>query len=339
VRVGGTSISKTFERQQDAEAFAQLVENDLRRQAAKQKKTRIKAREKDPTLYDFNNEELRVALEKFCKSPEALERHVQSWPTIAKHIGKVKIGEIKTKWVKDYTSRLQGYKTRRGTSFSHTTIAVHLSVMAKACKWLAEQWNLPKPELYFSTKHFPKKWDTRRTRRLSRDEEKLLTQVLRHIDAPSSSQWRCLMKLALETGARLQELLFAEWSEMDLSRHVWTLPAAHTKCDQERVIPLSKRAARYLKFLSKHSSPGSLKIFHRLGNPTSVSAGFHKFVLRAGLEDFRFHDLRHEAISRMVLYKRKLSVFEIMAIVGHSEMSMLLRYANLRGEELADRMD
>ena len=55
--------------------------------------------------------------------------------------------------------------------------------------------------------------------------------------------------------------------------------------------------------------------------------------------NFRFHDLRHEAISRMVLYKRQLSVFEIMRIVGHSNAEMLHRYANLRGDEMSDRME
>ena len=87
------------------------------------------------------------------------------------------------------------------------------------------------------------------------------------------------------------------------------------------------------------ASASDKRVFHALGKPGPVSAGFHKFVLDASLKDFRFHDLRHEAISRMVLYKRKLSVFEIMAIVGHSSTEMLVRYANLRGDELAHRMD
>lgn len=47
----------------------------------------------------------------------------------------------------------------------------------------------------------------------------------------------------------------------------------------------------------------------------------------------------HEAISRMVLHKRKLSPFEIMKIVGHSSLAILNRYANLRGSDLVDRMD
>jgi integrase len=57
-----------------------------------------------------------------------------------------------------------------------------------------------------------------------------------------------------------------------------------------------------------------------------------------GIKDLRFHDLRHEAISRIVLKQRHLSVFEIMKIVGHSSIEMLNRYANLRGEELSRKL-
>ena len=80
------------------------------------------------------------------------------------------------------------------------------------------------------------------------------------------------------------------------------------------------------------------RVFHRLGTPGSVSGLFHRYTLAAGVNDFRFHDLRHEAISRMVFSKRDLSVFEIMKIAGHKSLDMLNRYANLRGEELVNRM-
>lgn len=66
---------------------------------------------------------------------------------------------------------------------------------------------------------------------------------------------------------------------------------------------------------------------------------FRIFTAEAQIKDFRFHDLRHEAISRLVMHKRKLAVFEIMKFVGHSSIEMLSRYANLRGDELAERID
>ncbi len=274
-----------------------------------------------------------------CKSSEAVRKDHKNAPTIRKYIGEVKIVDINVRWVKAYIAQLQSSKTRVGRPFTDSTIAGHMGVMSKACRWLADHWDLPAPSLPFSTKYLSKNWDDHRSRRLSASEEVLLRTTLRNIRSPSSPHWRCLVQLALETGARLQELLLAQWSEMDLGRGLWLLPAAHTKCDEERAIPLSRRARRYLRFLQSDCSTASPRIFHRLGSPTSVSAGFHKFAIETGLVDFRFHDLRHEAISRMVIYKRKLSVFEIMRIVGHSNMKMLVRYSNLRGDELTGRMD
>lgn len=339
IRIGGKSKARTFEHEQDARAFAQVYEAKMKKDDAKHMKAQTKARASDPTLFDFNNETLRDALINFCTSEDALRTHRITLPTLLKHIDGVKIGELNTKWVKDYIARLRKAKSMSRKEFAYATISVHLRVMSRACRWTAEQWNLPNPDLPFNTKSFPKNWQTSRSRRLSSNEEHRLRKVLRNIRAASSPHWRCLMQLALETGARLQELVLADWTEMEISRRLWTLPANHTKSVKTRAIPLSKRAIRYLKFLRADASSQSTRVFHRLGTPIVVSAGFHKHTRIAGLVDFRFHDLRHEAISRMVLYKRKLSVFEIMVIVGHSEMAMLLRYANLRGDELADRME
>ena len=339
VRVGDLSRSRTFDDEQQARSFARICEAELEKDQAKIKKAESKARAGDPTLFDFKNTLLHDALMQFCESSDSTERHHSNAPTILKHIGGVKIGEINTRWVKDYTEDLRKSKTRVGQIFSFSTISVHIHILSRACNWLAEQLNLPKQDLPFSTKHFPKNWNKGRSRRLEFDEEIRLRHVLRHIKAPSSPHWRCLTQLALETGARLQELVLAEWSEVEISRRIWNMPEDHTKCVKARAVPLSKRAIRYLRFLRKDASQESTRIFHRLGDPQSVSTGFHLYVTKTGLENFKFHDLRHEAVSRMVLYKRKLSVFEIMAIVGHTEMKMLLRYANLRGDELANRMD
>ena len=73
--------------------------------------------------------------------------------------------------------------------------------------------------------------------------------------------------------------------------------------------------------------------------PSSVSSGLRKLAKAAALVDFRFHDLRHAALTRWVLYKRKLVILEIMKIGGHRSLEMLLRYANFRPEDMVDRME
>lgn len=57
----------------------------------------------------------------------------------------------------------------------------------------------------------------------------------------------------------------------------------------------------------------------------------------AGLEDFHFHDLRHEAVSRFV--KAGLSDQEVSAISGHKSMQMLKHYMHFRAEDLVQKLD
>jgi integrase len=56
----------------------------------------------------------------------------------------------------------------------------------------------------------------------------------------------------------------------------------------------------------------------------------------ASIEDLHFHDLRHEATSR--LFERGLNHFEVMAITGHRTTDMLKRYTHFRAEELAAKL-
>lgn len=333
------SVSRTFASREDAAQFAESVESKLKEIVLKEAKKRARLQPKQASLENLLDERLVDILTAYRDSNDATERQKKNLPTIIKVVGSASLREINSSWNKKYVERMRVRKTRVGRTFSYGTISIHLQIMALACRWRADSLNIPAPVLQFSKKHFPKHWENKRSRRLSEDEQKRLEATLESHNAPSKNQWLILMRLALETGARLQELVLAEWAEFDLNRKLWTIPAIKTKCNKERAVPLSALAMEYMRELLNEAVIGNPRIFHRLGQPLSVSAAFHKFVNKTGLIDFRFHDLRHEAISRMVLYKRKLSIFEIMTIVGHSKLSMLMRYANLRGDELADRMD
>jgi integrase len=234
---------------------------------------------------------------------------------------------------------MRGKKTCRRTPYTYASIHAQIQVLSVALSWKCEQLDIQKTEFAFSTRMFPKGWDVSRDRRLSQQEQRQVIYHLRTSSLKAKNAYRLMLLLALETGARLQELVFAEWSEVSMERRLWLIPEIHTKCNKTRAVPLSKAALRAFKALRLLSAPESERVFHQVSTPHIVSRSFHDIFARAGLKDFRFHDLRHEAISRMVLYKRKLSVYEIMTIVGHSSLQMLNRYANLRGDEMSHKMD
>ena len=61
-----------------------------------------------------------------------------------------------------------------------------------------------------------------------------------------------------------------------------------------------------------------------------------KSCRKVGIEDLRFHDLRHEATSR--LFEKGLNPIEVATITGHKDTKMLMRYTHLRAEDLVERL-
>ena len=68
----------------------------------------------------------------------------------------------------------------------------------------------------------------------------------------------------------------------------------------------------------------------------SIRLAFEHLRVRAQMNDFRFHDLRHEGISR--LFEKGLNIAEVSAISGHKELRMLQRYTHLRAVDLVARL-
>jgi integrase len=142
-----------------------------------------------------------------------------------------------------------------------------------------------------------------------------------------------LIILAIETAMRRGEMLDLQWQHVDLVRCVAHLPL--TKNGDARDIPLSRRAVAVLKGLRAEKGRDLERVFPVTGN--SIRLAFEHLRVRAQMDDFRFHDLRHEGISR--LFEKKLNIAEVSAISGHKELRMLMRYTHLRAEDLVGRLD
>lgn len=329
IRVAGSkTVSKLFTDPVLAQKFAGTEEAKIRERV---KRFHI------PDPAKFYKEKFADVIDKYLTDAKRSKKHIATCASIKKNIGSVSMAELRTKWVKDYVRKMASKTTYKGTPYNPATIAVHLSVMGSVYRWRAEEYDIEVERVPFSTRHLESGWDTHRDRRLSTDEEDALISVIQGMK--SALEWQALLTLALETAARQQELIFATWSEISPDGLMWKIPAIHTKTKKPRNVPLTDKAITALNTLKtgKTVRPQD-RIFAFLSTPSSASSAFHKITLSADLKNFRFHDLRHEAISRMVLYWTQYNVFEIMQIVGHSSTEMLNRYANLRGEELVQKM-
>lgn len=337
---GRQPITETFDTRAQALAFVAGIEPKIRKAASDLAANVAEARREVVGESEFRNESLRDVLKMFGESESCTKRHRMTLPTVIAQVGDVTIAKARALWVKNYVARMRKTKTAtRGTYFCYDTLKVHLGLMTAACRHRAEELDLNEQQFNFSTKFFPRGWSNKRDRRLEEGEHAIIMAGMRKKSGPSKYHWRLLYRLAIETGARLQELLLSEWGQFKFDNQVWTIPKQNTKAKESRSVSMSKAARRILRLLKVIGSVDSPRLFHRLGKADSVSACFHGFIEKVGLIDLRFHDLRHEAISRMVLGKKKAGVSAIMFMVGHKRHEMTALYTNLRANELIGLLD
>lgn len=141
-----------------------------------------------------------------------------------------------------------------------------------------------------------------------------------------------VVRFAIETGMRMGEILSLEWRYVDMVQRVATLP--DTKTGDARRVPLSTAAITVISSLPRHFKDG--RVFWTWKRTDSLENAWRRAVKAAGITDFRFHDLRHEAVSRLV--ERGLNVMEVSAISGHKTLQMLRRYTHLKAEELVKKL-
>ena len=136
------------------------------------------------------------------------------------------------------------------------------------------------------------------------------------------------IQLALYTAMRRSELLQLHWLDIDLEAQLATLH--ETKNGHARTIPLTRDAIKVLATLPRQGQ--SLLPMTEL----ALRQSWERLVKRAGVNGFRFHDFRHEAISRF--FEMGLSVPEVALISSHRDARMLFRYTHLKVENVVTRL-
>ena len=207
------------------------------------------------------------------------------------------------------------------------TVLHYLNILSHLFRVAAADWGfetLTNPVARINKPSLPKG----RERRLQPDEEERLLEACEE----SESSWLgALVRLALATAMRQGELVRLTWEQVDIAGRAILL--TDTKNGEPRTVPLSTGAVQVLRSIPHNGSP---KVFG-IETGRAVSHAFAKACKRAGLADLRFHDLRHEATSRL-FERTDLRDVEIASITGHKTLEMLKRYAHLRAAQLAIRL-
>lgn len=206
-----------------------------------------------------------------------------------------------------------------------------------AIEWHAREHNYELGDKFTAVK-VPPAWSAPRDRRLNGDEEQRLIAACDGMYKDPEG-WRLLIGMALETAMRAGELLGMRWDEVKLQERFVVIPKEREKTRKGRQVPLSKKALSILDKLSKRRSKGEARVFESFPERSVLlGRGFKRITKRAGCDDLRFHDLRHEATARF-FERTQLQTMEIALITGHTELKTLQRYANLRPIILAAKLD
>lgn len=167
-----------------------------------------------------------------------------------------------------------------------------------------------------------------RIRWISQEEsERLLAELPRHLAA--------MARFSLETGLRRANVTHLEWSQVDLARKTAWVLGEHTKNGKSLAVPLSDRAVQLLKEQQVVQQENPCRwVFAKAGRPVHQTGtrAWREALDRAGIKDFRWHDLRHTWASWHVQSGTPLHVLQELG--GWSSLKMVQRYAHLSGAHL-----
>ena len=210
---------------------------------------------------------------------------------------------------------LAEYRDKRLAIVKPATFKRQLNIVKHACAIAEREWDWLSPLSLLQRVTIPKNTE-HVVKRITVTDEHALINAAQKSRTKNMSE---LLILAIETAMRRGELLALAWEDIDLGRR--ELLVRRSKNGTPRTIPLSTRA---YSTLANMKSDCSEFVFPLSAN--AVRLAFERVRRLADLKDVRFHDLRHEAISR--LFDRGLTTPEVALISGHKTVSQLFRYAH-----------
>lgn len=302
--------SRTFASKADARAWATVIESEMVRGVHVDR-----SKAERTTLHDA----IKDYIEEIAPSHKGgeaemlrLERFLREEPKLCSYA----LATVKTK-------HFEEYRDRRLESVSPGTVKRELGLLHTVIESVRKSHGMIENPV--SDVRRPTVNDARDVR-LHGDEAGLLLEACEG----ARNKWLVpAVLLALETAMRRSELLSLKWDNVDLIQKTAYLP--DTKTGKGRRVPLSSLALAVLVGLER-SGDGRV-----LGSSAEgLKSSFERARSRAKLQHFNFHDLRHEATSR--LFERGWGIMEVAAVTGHQDLQMLKRYTNLRASDLAEKM-
>ena len=181
-------------------------------------------------------------------------------------------------------------------------------------------------------KGIEKFYEEKRHRWLSTEE---LSQLGAALDRHQNQKAANAIRFQLLTGARIGEVLSAQWPDFDLDRGVWVKPSHHTKQKRTEHLPLAKAAVALLKNICETQRNGSDFVFpgkSKIKPLVDLKKFWRSLITDANIADYRIHDNRHTHASQLVSSGMSLAI--VGRLLGHTNPMTTQRYAHIADEPL-----
>ena len=273
---------------------------------------------------------------------EALERYGREYSHKKKaakneinRIRRIRTWDIAYKRLDDITLQdLNALRDDMLTKVAPATVNRELGLIMLTYKTARVQWEITNNNPCANFK-FPKEPPPRFRRISDSEHDRILSALFYDENKPVShvrDEVAIAYMLAIETGMRQGEIWGLTWDNIHLEDRYLTL--YDTKNSDNRDVPLSTRAIELLSKLQKRDNyRDNNNVFKSRQDHGAIV--FRRALKIAQIDDLRFHDTRHEAITRLA---RKLDVLDLARMIGHRDPRSLMIYYNPTAKEIADRL-
>jgi integrase len=323
-RKGSPEVVKLFERLTDAKAWARQVETDISR-------GKLLSNKRKRYLFSEGVEKYRDdILPLKPKSADSYDRHLSFWD---EELGFKYCDEISKGDIQSARNKLKKKKNRDGEKLSPITVNRYMATLSHLFSVMVAEWEWLDINHVKGIKKLPE--PSGRTRYLSKAE---IPKLLAACKNSSSAMLYSVVLMALHTGMRKAEIFQLKWSDVELDQQCCYL--RDTKNKDNRVVPLSSSVLDMLGGLDQSTTYVFQSPTTSNGDPKNRLYTEKPFAVareRAGIEDFRFHDLRHTAASYLAM--SGAATTDVAEILGHKSLQMTQRYTHLNLEHKKSIVD
>ncbi len=309
-RRGYLPQSGTFDTKAQAEVWARQIESEMDRGAF------VSRTEAEKTT-------LREALDRYEReiTPHKKSAHDERYKLAAWRASAIAACSLASIQGKDVAVWRDAEMARGAAS---ATVRRKMALLSHLFEIARKEWGMPYLVNPIAVVRQPSPAQGRDRRLVGDEQSRLLASAKTY-----GGEIGFLITWAVETAMRRGEIAAMRWEHLDRKARVLLIP--ETKNGTPRRVPLSRAALAVLD-----APPRRLDGFVWGMRPDSISQAFERVCGAAGIEGLTFHDLRHEATSR--LFEKGLNPMQVAVITGHKTLQMLKRYTHLRAEDLVDRL-